>query len=52
MTQAEIQAHAEAAKEKGHTPNDVCPWSFYTPQGLHWMACYLCAGLVFTLNDS
>lgn len=50
MTNAQIQAHAEAAKEKGQAPIDVCPWSFYSPQGLHWYACYLCAGLTFSLK--
>lgn len=47
-----IRMHAEEAARKEQTPNDVCHWAFTTREGLHWYACYLCAGLEFTVSAS
>lgn len=41
-----IRLDAERAFRLGQRPIEACPYSFYTLQGLHWVACYWCTGLL------
>lgn len=40
-----IKTDAERAFRLGQTVNNACPYSFFSIQGLHWVACYWCTGL-------
>ena len=42
MTQKQaIEADARQAALTGLTPNDACPWPFYSLEGRYWVAMYL-----------
>lgn len=50
MSADDIRRHAEYAWRCGLAPNDACFLPFGSRDGLHWYACYWCAGLHFTVT--
>lgn len=53
MLKTTVEREAREAYAAGLTPNDACPYPFYSPCGLHWLAHYnLCIPLPQTLGAS